>query len=100
MDNNYEFYEIPSKSNKKDIPGYGKYILALDFKVQLGRIIKDRYYQVLDLKERIKYINIVNLLLQYSRLLTRKIKLIFIRLKYKYNYEQVYIGDQYNENDG
>ena len=20
----YEFYEIPSKSNKKDIPGYGK----------------------------------------------------------------------------
>lgn len=26
LDNHYEFYEIPSKSNKKEIPAYGKYL--------------------------------------------------------------------------
>ena len=38
MDNLYEFYEIPSKSNKKDVPGYGKYIFLAfntDFKYHL-----------------------------------------------------------------
>ena len=38
MDNFYEFYEIPSKSNSKDIPAYGKYLFLAfntDFKYHL-----------------------------------------------------------------
>jgi hypothetical protein len=42
MDNFYEFYEIPNKSNSKDIIGYGKYLFLAfntDFKYHLFGIM-------------------------------------------------------------